>query len=153
MSKYEPLRRHLESLAQDSWEVPFPEIEKVLGFPLPSSAHRHTAWWANESHGSHSHSRSWQDAGWETSGVDLRGKRVCFRRGRKPGRELGNRGTTSSEPGLWARASKLTGITDRDELVREALQALSRRESGKRLIAPGGTMPDAFAAPRERPFA
>ena len=40
MSKYEPLRPHLESLLQDSWEVPFPEIEKVLGFPFPVA---HTA--------------------------------------------------------------------------------------------------------------
>ncbi|WP_420493442.1 type II toxin-antitoxin system VapB family antitoxin [Rhizobium leguminosarum] len=35
-------------------------------------------------------------------------------------------------------------------LVRQALETLVRVESGKRLIALGGTMPDAEAAPRRR---
>jgi len=37
--------------------------------------------------------------------------------------------------------------------VRQALETLVRVEAGKRLIALGGTMPDAAAAPRRRSMA
>ncbi|MBA4164088.1 MAG: DUF2191 domain-containing protein [Erythrobacter sp.] len=51
---------------------------------------------------------------------------------------------------LIERAEVLTGITNRDELLREAVTELLRREAGRRLIALGGTMPDAEAPPRRR---
>ena len=150
MGKYEPLRRHLESLSEDSWEVPFAEIETLLRFPLPASAHRHSAWWANESHGSHSHSRSWQDAGWETSGVDLRKKRVRFRRGRKVGGRSKRVGDKPAREDLMRTASELTGLKDHDAVIDAALQAFVRQETAKELIALGGSDPDAKAPPRRR---
>lgn len=51
---------------------------------------------------------------------------------------------------LVADAQDYTGITEKSALVREALRALIERESIERLIALGGTDPDATAAPRRR---
>jgi len=48
------------------------------------------------------------------------------------------------------RAKSLTGTKETAAVVRQALETLVRVESGKRLIALGGTMPDAEAPPRRR---
>jgi hypothetical protein len=156
VGKYEPLRRYLENVEGDSWDARFSDLEGILGFELPGSAHRYSAWWANESHGSHSHSRSWQDAGWATSEVNLEGRQVRFlrkrsQRGGSPAKRQGPSTPSASNQALWVRAGELTGIRDHDELIEAALTALIRRESGKGLIALGGTMPDFAIPPRERP--
>ena len=52
---------------------------------------------------------------------------------------------------LLDRARELTGITDRDALILEALRLLVAREAGLRLARLGGTMPDLEAPPRQRP--
>jgi hypothetical protein len=154
MSKYEPLRRYLEGQAADSVNADFAQLERILGFPLPPSAYRHQAWWANEAHGSHSHSRSWQDAGWETSLVNTARKTVRFQRRRRRGSP-----EASANPGeapktdLWQEAAQITGIEDREKLIEAALAALIRQETARYFAQIGGTMPDASAAPRERPFA
>lgn len=61
------------------------------------------------------------------------------------------RTTLTLDDDLLARASELTGITERAALVRHALTMLVQREAARRLAALGGTMPDAEAAPRRRP--
>ena len=48
---------------------------------------------------------------------------------------------------LIERARALTGTKETDALVRQALETPIRVESGKRLIALGGTMPDAEVLP------
>jgi hypothetical protein len=53
MGKYEPLTRYLERAHSDSIDVDFSQVEDILGFPLPQSAYRHQAWWANQADGSH----------------------------------------------------------------------------------------------------
>lgn len=78
MSKYRGLTLHLASLDENVWVANFSEIEDVLGFPLPDSAYSYPAWWANQSGGGHSQSSAWQSAGWKTSDLDLRAKRVRF---------------------------------------------------------------------------
>ncbi len=78
MSKYAPLRDYLASRPLQEWKVTFEDIEDVLGFPLPASARRYPAWWANESTSSHVQSHSWLDAGWRTSEVKLREERLTF---------------------------------------------------------------------------
>jgi len=55
------------------------------------------------------------------------------------------RTTLNIDDALLAEASRLTGITEKTALVRAALEELVRREVAKRLIALGGTMPDAKA--------
>lgn len=83
MGKYEPLAAFLNARRESHWPARFDEIEAILGFPLPQSARRHNAWWANDATG-HSHARSWLEAGWRTEQIDLEGRKLVFRRLPKP---------------------------------------------------------------------
>ncbi len=60
------------------------------------------------------------------------------------------RTTVTIDTVLYEEASKLTGISEKAKLVREALTALIARESGKRLAKLGGTAPDLQDVPRRR---
>jgi Arc/MetJ family transcription regulator len=60
------------------------------------------------------------------------------------------RSTINLDDTLLDKARSLTGTKETAALVRQALETLVRVESGKRLIALGGTLPDAEAAPRRR---
>ena len=152
MSRYARLAEHLANRKGDEWEADFAEIESRLGFPLPPSARRYPAWWANQRGPGHSQSLGWRSAGWRTSGLDLKRKRVRFVRERS-----GHIGATASSTSqrnreqLFDQAGELTGIKDRDQLVREALRALIEREAARRLARLGGTMADFTPPARERP--
>lgn len=76
MSKYAPLQNHLESLSKDSWKAKFSEIENIVGFALPNSAHNHRAWWANDSQ----NGRHWKAVGWKTGEVNFGNETVMFYR-------------------------------------------------------------------------
>lgn len=144
MGRYEPLASFLGARVENRWSASFSEIEKVLGFQLPASARKHAAWWANQQSAGHSQT-SWRDAGWKTSKVDLARERVVFERV-KPAAGLDAEGTDD----LLARAAEISGIADREKVIREALRVYVRREAARRLIALGGTMPDFVAPPRRR---
>lgn len=60
------------------------------------------------------------------------------------------RSTINIDDALMEKARALTGTKETASLVRQALETLVRVETGRRLIALGGTMPDAEAAPRRR---
>ena len=60
------------------------------------------------------------------------------------------RSTINLDDALMEKARLLTGTNETAALVRQALETLVRVELGKRLIAVGGTMPDAKAAPCRR---
>ncbi|MGO4830803.1 type II toxin-antitoxin system VapB family antitoxin [Rhizobiaceae sp. 2RAB30] len=60
------------------------------------------------------------------------------------------RSTINIDDRLMEKARALTGTKETAAIVRQALETLVRVETGKRLIALGGTMPDAEAAPRRR---
>jgi Arc/MetJ family transcription regulator len=60
------------------------------------------------------------------------------------------RTTITLEDALVARASELTGVTERSQLLRQGLETLIRVESARRLAALGGTDQGASAAPRRR---
>ncbi|MGV6876519.1 type II toxin-antitoxin system VapB family antitoxin [Pseudochelatococcus sp. B33] len=60
------------------------------------------------------------------------------------------RSTINIDDRLIEKARSLTGVQETNAIVRKALETLVRVEAGKRLIALGGTMPDAEAAPRRR---
>ena len=150
MGKYEPLTHYLENRPDEIWDARFAEVERVLGFPLPASAHEYPAWWANQEPG-HSQTRGWRDAGWETGRVDLAGKRLRFVRSRKRTRHADAPQEDSVIADLWERAHRISGIDDRDALLKAALTTFVRREAAKGLIALGGTMPDFAVPPRERP--
>jgi len=147
MGKYEPLAAHLQGVESDSWVADFAELEEVLGFSLPPSAHRYREWWANQRGGGHSQAKGWQDADWKVWDVDLAGKRVEFRRKRSSLRGVDADHDFSDEE-LLRRASVYLGTTDRAKIVHEALKALCAREAGRRLARLGGTMPGLQAPPR-----
>ena len=60
------------------------------------------------------------------------------------------RTTITIDDDLLAKASELTGITDRGTLLRDGLKTLIRVESARRLAALGGSDPKASSAPRRR---
>lgn len=143
MGIYEPLGHFLRGRTDDRWSASFAEIEAVLGFTLPMSARKHAAWWANQQGPGHSQT-SWREAGWKTCNVDLKQGRVDFERMQSP-----DMPAPDDEFALITRAIELSGIADRDEVIREALRALIEREGARKLIGLGGTMKD-FSAPLRR---
>ncbi len=147
MGKYEPLAEHLSELQVDSWDATFSEIEEILGFRLPRSAHEHRAWWANQYRGNHSQARGWINAGWETRDIDQQNGLVRFERQRRAGRKSSSLAMND----LWKRASAMTGITDQAALERAAAEALIQRHAADFLSGLGGTMPDFSVADRRRP--
>lgn len=60
------------------------------------------------------------------------------------------RRTINLDDSLLEHARSLTGIDGTSALIREALETLVRLESGRRLIALGGSMPNAGIEPRRR---
>ena len=63
------------------------------------------------------------------------------------------RTTITVDQELIERARQLTGIKGQSALFKEGLVALVQRESARRLIALGGTMPDLEVPPRRNPWA
>jgi Bacterial antitoxin of type II TA system, VapB len=154
MSRYQPLADFLAAKKSDEWHATFSDIEARLGFPLPKSAYTYPAWWANQVGSGHSQTRGWRSVGWRTTALDLERRRVRFEREKQVTTASGPDGREGrSTDELLARARELTGISDREALIREALQLLVAREAGLRLARLGGTMPDFKAPSRERPSA
>jgi hypothetical protein len=78
MTKYTPLANHLAALSAPKWVATFDEIEAILGFALPRSAHLYPAWWANQTTPGHSQNQGWRPVRWRTADLDLAGKKVTF---------------------------------------------------------------------------
>lgn len=78
MAKYDPLFEYLCQAGDGPLELTFDEIEHLVG-PLPTSATKYPAWWANEAEGGrHVQARAWLSAGREVEAVDLQARRVRF---------------------------------------------------------------------------
>lgn len=60
------------------------------------------------------------------------------------------RTTMNIDDGLLNEASRITGVTEKTVLVREALRALIERESAKRLASLGGSEPELQSTPRRK---
>jgi hypothetical protein len=75
MSKYSALENYLSTKV--TFTLSYEEIEKIIGDTLPQSAHEHRAWWANPTDDTHPHAKSWMNAGWKVSTVEL-GRTVTF---------------------------------------------------------------------------
>jgi hypothetical protein len=73
---YSPLRDFLEAQESDYLTLSFDDVATIIGRPLPASAYRHNAWWANNL--DHTHARAWMDAGWRTQDLSLTAERVTF---------------------------------------------------------------------------
>ena len=78
MGKYDPLFEYLCRAGDGPVELHFDEIERLVG-PLPASASKHSAWWANEAVGGrHVQAHAWVNAGREVESVDPASRRVRF---------------------------------------------------------------------------
>lgn len=60
------------------------------------------------------------------------------------------RTTLTLDDDLVAEALRLTGLTEKAALIREALRALIERESARRLARLGGTEPALTGTPRRQ---
>ena len=80
VSKYNPLLQYLARSDVLYLKLSFAEVEKILGAPLPQSARRYSAWWANNQDGGHVQAASWLDVGYHTENLDLNARTVSFRR-------------------------------------------------------------------------
>lgn len=75
-SSYAAIGTHLKELEGPEATLSFDEIESIIGRPLPASAHRHRAWWANTD--THSQALTWLSAGWKVEAADLESQEVTF---------------------------------------------------------------------------
>ncbi len=80
--KYINLYNFLISAKTQEITCTFGELEALLGFQLPASAHKYPAWWSNTGEG-HTHSAAWLNAGWKTRQVKLADQTVRFVRQRQ----------------------------------------------------------------------
>src|SRR3954470_9204032 len=79
MGKYTRLGEFLR--AQRSKEVPmtFAEIERVIGAKLPPNSPQYPAWWSNNPL-NNVMTKEWLRAGFRTEQVDVKARKVIFRR-------------------------------------------------------------------------
>jgi hypothetical protein len=109
MGKYEALGRFLRR--QPTGEIPmtFAEVERITGTKLPPSAHKHRPWWSNNPQNSVM-TKVWLEAGFETQQVDMAGRKLVFRRVRKPGEQRSmSRPISGSADAAGARHHPLRG--------------------------------------------
>ena len=96
--KYAPLYAHLCARSGREWRTTFSELERILGFALPSSARVHRPWWSNPGRsGGHSHALSWVAAGWRTGSVDMEAETLTFVRSEGTAEGDAARGATDPE--------------------------------------------------------
>lgn len=60
------------------------------------------------------------------------------------------RASITIDDDLLNTAHEYTGITERAELIREALKSIIAREAGRRLVALAGTAPEMKDIPRRK---
>jgi hypothetical protein len=66
MGKYDALARHLRRRRQDSLDMTFDEIERVLGAMLPKRAAR-VQWWTDPANPVAAQQEAWRAAGYEAA--------------------------------------------------------------------------------------
>jgi hypothetical protein len=77
-SGYSPLGVWLAARADRRVRMPFVDLERLLGRPLPASARRHRPWWGNNDRSPQA--KAWLSAGWRVATVDLAGGHVTFQK-------------------------------------------------------------------------
>ncbi len=84
MGKYALLGDFLRRQRALEVTVTFDEIERITGAKLPPKAQHHRAWWSNN-RSNDVMTKVWLAAGFRTEQVDVKARRLVFRRVRKPG--------------------------------------------------------------------
>ena len=83
MSKYDALGAFLRNQRNDRVPMSFADLERITGGKLPPSASKHRPWWSNNPDNSVM-TRVWLEAGFESEQVDMAGRKLVFRRVRRP---------------------------------------------------------------------
>jgi hypothetical protein len=81
MGKYEPLGEYLRRQQADEVPMTFADIERVTGTKLPPNSPNYPAWWSNNPT-NNVMTKVWLEAGFRTEQVDVRNRRLVFRRSR-----------------------------------------------------------------------
>ena len=82
MSKYSALGDYLKHERRNVVPMTFGEIERITGSKLPASS-RYRAWWSNNDFNSVL-TKVWLSAGFKSEQVDMKGRKLVFRRVREP---------------------------------------------------------------------
>ena len=80
MRKYKPLYEYLLKKRQEGctyWSASFPEIESIIGAPLPPSARTWPMFWSNLRQEGRA-SEAWFLAGWKTANLNMESQTVEF---------------------------------------------------------------------------
>lgn len=77
MSKYSPLKTHLQREGRQQIRMSFAEIEEIIDNRLPPSARKHRPWWSNNPTNSVI-TYAWLSAGYRTAQVDMPGETLVF---------------------------------------------------------------------------
>ena len=80
-SRYAPLAIWLQNQPPEKNQLAlsFSEIKEIIDGPLPETAYRHRAWWANDSM-NHPQSQQWLEVGWRVASVNMNDQTVRFAR-------------------------------------------------------------------------
>jgi hypothetical protein len=78
MSKYGPLGDYLRKQRTNRVAMTFGEIERIIGAKLPNSQ-RYPAWWSNNPF-NNVMTKVWREAGFMTEDVDVKARKLVFRR-------------------------------------------------------------------------
>lgn len=127
-SKYDPLGAFLAAQKTSEVALSFSEIEKVIGAPLPPKAVNYPAWWSNNT-SNNTMTKVWLEAGYRTERVDVRSRRLVFRRLQSPARGPGENAVPPVD------APRVSSVVAR---IRAALAGTVQIAPGVDLAAPTG---------------
>ncbi len=77
MNKFANLKDYLITSGKNEITLTFDEMEAIIGFPLPESAKKHRAYFANTTN--HSISKAWMEAGYFATDLDIYEQKIIFR--------------------------------------------------------------------------
>jgi hypothetical protein len=123
MGKYSPLADFLRAQRRNEVPMTFAEIERIVGSPLPRS-HRYRSWWSNNSFNSVM-TKVWLDAGFRSADVDIKRRKLVFRKTEPQG---------STDVSAHTKGSMRAAVSSRHPMF-GALKGLVR-------IAPGTDLTD-----------
>jgi hypothetical protein len=79
VGKYSHLGEYLRAQRSNVVRMTFAEIERVIGGKLPPNSPRYPAWWSNNP-SNNVMTKVWLEAGFRTEQVDVKSRKVVFRR-------------------------------------------------------------------------
>jgi hypothetical protein len=131
MSKYAALGDYLRHQRHDVVSMKFADIEKITGAKLPASS-RYRAWWSNNDFNSVL-TKVWLEAGFKSEQVDMKARKLVFRRVPVPKTQTEAAQSAGEEPfhPLYGYMKGLVRIMPGTDLTRPADPELADYLDGK----------------------